>query len=276
MTQLHGISYTVRSILDMGVGLPGAVHHSEWMGEVLFAAGRGRMQFVTCSLKTFFEAGDYALFDDTSSIIVKPGQNTFSAPAFRRSVRRAAARVTGTVNNLQWVIDALDDSQMVAGIPAAHFRVTVTYGMNIDSPLREEMADHELPRPTVRSTLDCWCARVDGLPVRAAFPFSPSPIVGTDAASELRSMWATVMAQLAPNGTALKTRGELEVQSGAIENRTTSETVISNVRQSQIDDAVLVLPREFTESHTDMTLGGSSPDDRAAKWRTPPNNLQPG
>jgi hypothetical protein len=275
MTELNGISYTVRSISEMGIGLPGAVHHSEWVGETLFAAGRGRRQFVTCSQKTFFEAGDYALFDETSSIIVKPAQNTFAVPAVRRSVRRAAAGVTATVDDLHWAIDALDDPQLIAGIPTAHYRVTVTYSMTIDSLLRDDILGDELPRPMVRSTFDCWCARVNGLPVRAALPFSPSPMGGTDAARELSAMWATVMAQLALNGTLLKTRAELEVQSGAIENRTTSETVISDVRPSQIDDASFVLPREFVESGAEVNAGGSSPDDAVIKWRTPPDGLQP-
>jgi hypothetical protein len=244
------------------------------VGEGVVVAGRGRMQFVTCSPKTFFEAGDYALFDDSSSIIVKPGQKTFAMPAVSAvgpSVRRGGAWATGTLRNLNWAIDALADREVVAGIPTDHYRVNVTFGMDIDLPQLEGLSDEEIPRPTARITTDYWYARVDGLPPDAASPFLPLPVGATPAARELSSMWATIGAQLAHNGNALKSHTVFEVLGGPVENLTTSDTVISDIRQSKVDGAALVLPREFTESTADMAAGILPPDnDTTIKWRTLP------
>src|SRR5947208_3253589 len=72
-----GLAYTLRSSSTssnpMGAGM-----NEAWSANVVYAAGRGRMDMLEGSRSQIFTAGDYVLFDSAEAIVVHPATKTFS------------------------------------------------------------------------------------------------------------------------------------------------------------------------------------------------------
>ena len=121
---VEALAYRVSYASDVLKGTDSSGMHTEWSGDVEATPLRGRIDFSSVSGTCPFGSGDYALFDNAGAIVVRPEAKT--AIDFAPSARavQTAAQYQCAIKDLQWTVDTLTDSEVIAGFDTVHCRAT--------------------------------------------------------------------------------------------------------------------------------------------------------
>jgi len=270
-----GTAYTVSSTgasgpLGGGLRSTGATTVQNYIGHVVFANGRGRMNIVEGGVETLFGKGDYLLFDSTDVLVVRPRSHEFlTIPrdiASRSMERLGAMGVHIAVADEKVTLDSLGPGDTISGIPTRHFRMTVAFNVAMDAGMMQQRLGTE-------SVTDYWVSSAPIIP--------PNPLlrvngfaVGPMTTGIFRSLSLKVDSAAARMGTmaALKTKSVTHLITGpgaAIETQQLYE--VSDIARRDVDDDLLILP----SGYSGVALPGDDApsaalDSIAARWRTVP------
>jgi hypothetical protein len=270
-----GTAYTVSSTgasgpLGGGLRSTGPSTLQNYIGHVVFANGRGRMNIVEGGVETLFGKGDYLLFDSTDVLVVRPRSHEFlTIPrdmAGKSMERLSAMGLHIAVADEKVTLDSIGVGDTIAGIPTRHFRMTVAFNVAMDAGMMQQRLGTE-------SVTDYWVSSSPIIP--------PNPLlrvngiaVGPATTGIFRSLSMKVDSVAARMGTmaALKTKSITHLITGpgaAIETQQLYE--VSDIVRRDVDDDLLILPSGYTavalpgDDATPATL-----DSIAARWRTVP------
>jgi hypothetical protein len=268
-----GTSYTVSATGAagrLGTGSTAPSMLQNYIGHVVFAAGRGRMDIVEGGVESMFGKGDYLLFDSTDVIVVHPSAREFLAIprdlASRGMDQLEAMGLHVAIADEKVTLDSINVGDTVAGLPTRHFRMTVAFNMAMDAGLMQQRLGTE-------SVIDYWVTSsslVPPNPLLRANGFAVGPMTG----GMFRTLSSKVDSVAAKMGTtsALKTRAITRLMTGPGKTVETQQVYeISDIAQRDVDDDLLVLPAGLSAAALPGTeLSRASLDSLSAKWRAPP------
>jgi hypothetical protein len=268
-----GSSYTVSatgaaSTLGNGLGSPSLLQN--YIGRVVFAAGRGRMDIVEGGVESLFGKGDYLLFDSADVIVVHPSAREFLAIprdlATRSMEHMEAMGLRVAVADEKVALDSIGVGDTVAGLPTRHYRMTVAFNMAMDAGLMQQRLGTE-------SVIDYWVSSsslVPPNPLLRANGFAAGPLTG----GMFRTLSSKVDSVAAKMGTtsALKTRAVTRLTTGpggTVETQQMYE--VSNIAPRDVDDDLLILPAGLSAAALPgAELSRAALDSLSAKWRALP------
>ena len=270
-----GTSYTVSATgasgpLGGSLRATGATTLQNYIGHVVFARGRGRMDVVEGGVETLFGKGDYLLFDSTDVMIVRPATREFLIiprdVASRSMERLSAMGMHIAVADEKVALDSVSVGDTVAGLPTRHYRMTVAFNVAMDAGVFQQRLGTE-------SVIDYWVSAAPSIPpnpLLRANGFAVGPVVG----GMFRSLSMKVDSVAARMGSmsALKTKATTRLLTGpgaAVETQQMYE--ISNIARRDVDDDLLILPRGY--SAVAFPGDDAQPamlDSAAGKWRQLP------
>jgi hypothetical protein len=272
---IPGTSYTVSATgasgpLGGGFNSSGTTSLQNYIGHVVFAAGRGRMDIVEGGVETLFGKGDYLLFDSTDVVVVRPGSRTYVAIprdiASRGMDRLGSMGVRIAVTDEKATLDSISVGDTVAGISTRHFRMTVAFNIAMDAGFIQQRLGTE-------SVIDYWVSSspvIPPNPLLRANGFAVGPMTG----GMFKSLSAKVDSVAARMGTmaALKTKSVTRLITGpGAQTETQQIYEVSEIASRDVDEQLLILPSGFTAvGLPGETVRVSAPDSISAKWRMPP------
>jgi hypothetical protein len=272
-----GTAYTVSSTgasgpLGGGLRSNGPSTLQNYIGHVVFANGRGRMNIVEGGVETLFGKGDYLLFDSTDVLIVRPRSHEYlTVPrdiASKSMERLSAMGMHIAVADEKVALDSIGISagDTIAGIPTRHFRMTVAFNVAMDAGIMQQRLGTE-------SVTDYWVSSSPVIPPNPLLRvngFAAGPMSG----GMFRSLSMKVDSVAARMGTmaALKTKSVTHLITGpgaAIETQQLYE--VSDIARRDVDDDLLILPSGYAA----VALPGdeatpAAQDSVAARWRSLP------
>jgi hypothetical protein len=266
----QGSSYTVNATgaaSALGNGLGGPATLQNYIGRVVFAAGRGRMDIVEGGVETLFGKGDYLLFDSTDVIVVHPSTHDFIAIprdlASRSMGRLEAMGLRIAIADEKVTLDSISVGDTVAGLPTRHYRMTVAFNMAMDAGYMQQRLGTE-------SVTDYWVSSSSLVP--------PNPLLrangftaGAMSGGLFRTLSAKVDSVAAKMGTtaALKTRAVTRLMTGPGSTVETQQVYeVSNIARRDIEDDQLTLPAGTSAAALPgVEISRIALDSLGAKWR---------
>ncbi len=149
---------------------------ASWVGQAVFAAGRGRIDIVEGELPGVFVKGDYMLIDSASTVIADPDSKTFTdlVPHGDASAITRATNLGTTVKDVNVSVDSLGDGEAIDGRPTRRYRVKTTYAVVVDVSGVAGLSEIPPRRVDMTQTVDYWLVDVRDLPsIPSAFAGFP-------------------------------------------------------------------------------------------------------
>ncbi len=267
-----GMAYTIHvtSGPQSGGGSAAAVTGAaqNYTANVIFAAGRGRMDIVNGGVPNLFSKGDYILFAGHDLAIVHPASAEWvplthdtSGTAMRQL---EANGITMKMTDLEVTLDSLGAGDTVAGHATTRYRMTIGFNMSVDAGFMQS-------RFAAENTTTYWLAAIPGMPGNPLLQpngFAGGPM-SAGAFAELSKRVDSVAARMGSQ-VALRTRTVsrmlLEAPSSNVQTEQTSE--VSDLASRPVDERLLMLPAGYKQ----VALPGMDTVSAAAaaRWRGMP------
>lgn len=248
---IPGMAYTIRvtSGPQSGGGSAAAVAGAaqNYTANVIFAAGRGRMDVVDGGVPNLFSKGDYILFEGHDLAIVRPGSREWTPLAHDTTgtamQQLEANGISMKMADLKVTLDSLGAGDTVAGHATTRYRMTTAFTMSVDAGFMRS-------RFAAENTTTYWLASLPGMPgnpLLQANGFSGGPM-SAGAFAELSKKVDSAAARMGSR-VALRTRTVsrlvLDAPGSNVQTEQTSE--VSNLVSRPVDEHLLTLPAGYTQ-----------------------------
>lgn len=199
-----------------------------------FVGGAGRLDIVGAA--EHFPPGAYILVSDTSgaALIVIPGEKAYSVMGAGARLGGIVEAYTpeGAITDLTVKIDSLGPGEVIDGRPTRRYRITSQFNLTMGEGVA-----------TSRGVTDLWQAEIDS---KIPNPFvglggDPSP---ADPLKKLNAALTSIKQQLPGVTVKSETAATLSTQ-GAVFTNQLSTMRLSDIRDTTVDDATLVVPAGF-------------------------------
>lgn len=247
-----GAEFDMRTSIVVSGGMSGMLGGlgPGYTGHGYVAGKRMRVDIVEGSLPPFADKGDYILFDSTGMIAVRPAKKEFSIipsdAASKVFEQMEGLGVTITVADVSVTLDSVPGIDTVAGYPTRHYRTNVSYTMSLAGMGVSQQVKS-------RATTDYWVAATTGLvtsPLERTGGLSGgSQSLGAMSSSGPLKGLVTKVDSITRllRGTPLRTKATTSSDAG-VSLETTAE--LSNLRNAQVDESLLVVPTDFAKAAT--------------------------
>jgi hypothetical protein len=278
----QGITYLMRFTSTPSGEQPSSVAAAttmNWSAQVMFAAGRGRMDIIDGELPGMFEKGDFVLFDAGDFIVVHPTTQRFSRSPYELLDSTAGRTLpTGmkmSLSNITIVLDTIGE-EVVSGRRTSHYRIRTGYAAAIDvSGMAAQLSEVKPQGIETRQVTDYWYVdrtEIPLAPFAAAVPAKRRVVTGVMA--ELAAKMATTAASLPTGKFLVKTTTSTRTLVGpGMSFGSDNATEISEVRDADVDTQRLALPAAYLEAglaRGENSAAVETRNDLGAKWRAKP------
>ncbi|HVX41182.1 MAG TPA: hypothetical protein VHB25_16565 [Gemmatimonadaceae bacterium] len=269
---IPGMAYTIHvtSGTPSGGGSAAAVAGAaqNYTANVIFAAGRGRMDVVAGGVPNLFSKGDYILFEGHDLAIVHPATQAWTPLSHDTSgtamQQLEANGISMKMSDLEVKLDSLGAGDTVAGHATTRYRMTTAFRMNVDAGFMQS-------RFAAENTTTYWLASIPGMPGNPLLQpngFSGGPMAA-GAFAELSKKVDSAAARMGSR-VALRTRTVsrliLDAPGSNVQTEQTSE--VSDLVARPVDERLLILPAGYKQ----VPLPGMDTVAAAvaARWRGAP------
>lgn len=268
-----GMAYTIRvtSGPQSGGGSAAAITGAaqNYTANVIFAAGRGRMDVVEGGVPNLFSKGDYILFEGHDLAIVHPATREWTPLAHDTSgtamQQLEANGISMKMADLKVTLDSLGPGDTVAGHATTRYRMTTAFTMTVDAGFMQS-------RFAAENTTTYWLASIPGMPGNPLLQpngFSGGPM-SSGAFAEMSKKVDSV-AMLMGSRVALRTRtvGRLVLDAPGSNVQTEQTSEVSNLVARPVDEHLLTLPAGYKQ--TALPGMDTVAASVAARWRAVPS-----
>jgi hypothetical protein len=250
---------------------------AEWTADVLTIGGRTRMDITSGGQPGMFVKGDYILTDTVDYIVVRPSSKTFFVrpPPDVRGVAGSPSQTSGlktTVTNISVQVDS-GERQVVAGLPARKYTLSISYMLSVDVSAIIPQAD--LPTQGVRTTITNSFWYAESRPAHSAGRADVAASLTYGPLQDLRDSIAAVSRALPTTRLLVRMVATTRVAASTAESGTERTYEIRDLRRTQVTKpSSFEIPGDYIEMPFPGIPASMSrqhmPTDGGIRWRAHP------